>query len=84
MQALRVERLSENLSGVTLADLPPPARALGEVVVRVRAASLNFPDLLMTRGVYQFKPEVPSSAGSSLRARWSRPIRRAAFHLATG
>jgi NADPH2:quinone reductase len=63
MQALRVERLSENLSGVTLADLPPPARALGEVVVRVRAASLNFPDLLMTRGVYQFKPEVPFISG---------------------
>jgi NADPH2:quinone reductase len=63
MQALRVERLSENLSGVTLADLPPPARALGEVLVRVRAASLNFPDLLMTRGVYQFKPEVPFISG---------------------
>lgn len=63
MEALRVERLSEDLSGVTLADLPPPVRAPGEVLVGVRAASLNFPDLLMTRGAYQFKPEVPFTSG---------------------
>ena len=63
MQALRVERLSDDLSGVTLADLPPPARAAGEVLVQVRAASLNFPDLLMTRGEYQFKPAVPFTSG---------------------
>ncbi len=63
MQALRVERLSENLSGVTLADMPPPARAPGEVLVAVHAASLNFPDLLMTQGGYQFKPEMPFTSG---------------------
>ena len=63
MQALRVEHLSDDLSGVTLADLPPPVRAPGEVLVRVRAASLNFPDLLMTRGEYQFKPEPPFTSG---------------------
>ncbi len=63
MQALRVERLSDDLSGVTLSDLPAPIRAPGEVMVRVRAASLNFPDLLMTRGSYQFKPEVPFTSG---------------------
>jgi NADPH2:quinone reductase len=63
MQALRVERLSDELSGVALADLPLPVRAPGEVLVQVRAASLNFPDLLMTRGEYQFKPEVPFTSG---------------------
>jgi NADPH2:quinone reductase len=63
MQALRVERLSEDLSGVTLADLPPPVRDAGEVLVQVRAASLNFPDLLMTRGDYQFKPPLPFTSG---------------------
>lgn len=63
MQALRVERLSDDLSGVTLTDQPMPRRAAGEVLVRVRAASLNFPDLLMTRGAYQFKPEVPFISG---------------------
>ncbi len=63
MQALRVERLSDDLSGVTLADVTAPVRASGEVLVKVRAASLNFPDLLMTRGEYQFKPEAPFTSG---------------------
>jgi NADPH2:quinone reductase len=63
MQALIVERLSDDLSGVILADSPPPVRAPGEVLVQVRAASLNFPDLLMTRGEYQFKPQVPFTSG---------------------
>lgn len=63
MQALTVERLSDDLSGVTLADLPLPVRAPGEVLVQVRAASLNFPDLLITRGEYQFKPKVPFTSG---------------------
>lgn len=63
MQALRVDRLTDDLSGVVLADVPPPARAPGEVLVAVRAASLNFPDLLMTRGEYQFKPQPPFTSG---------------------
>ena len=63
MQALRVDRLSDDLSGMSLADLPAPLRGSGEVLVQVRAASLNFPDLLMTRGEYQFKPEAPFTSG---------------------
>ena len=66
MQALRVEHLAGDLSGVVLADIPVPMRAPGEVLVRVRAASLNFPDLLMTRGEYQFKPGLPFTAGLEL------------------
>lgn len=63
MQALRVERLTDDLSGVALVDTPAPVRAPGDVLVKVRAASLNFPDLLMTRGGYQFRPEVPFTSG---------------------
>lgn len=63
MQALRVDQLTGDLSGVTLADVSVPLRAPGEVLVRVRCASLNFPDLLMTRGEYQFKPAVPFTSG---------------------
>ena len=63
MKALRVEALSEDLSGVSLTDIATPERAPGEVLVRVHAASLNFPDLLMTKGKYQFKPELPFTSG---------------------
>jgi NADPH:quinone reductase len=66
MQALRVERLSDDLAGVALTDCPAPTRVPGEVLVQVRAASLNFPDLLMTQGGYQFKPEVPFTSGLEL------------------
>ena len=63
MRALVVERLSGDLSGAALKELPRPERGKGEVLVRVRAASLNFPDLLMTQGKYQFKPELPFISG---------------------
>ncbi|MEM1052765.1 MAG: alcohol dehydrogenase catalytic domain-containing protein, partial [Pseudomonadota bacterium] len=63
MQALRVNQLSDDLSGVQLFDLPRPARKSGEVLVKVHTTSLNFPDLLMTKGEYQFKPEPPFIVG---------------------
>jgi NADPH2:quinone reductase len=43
MKALQVTRLSDDLSGAELVDLPSPARNTGEVLIRVRAASLNYP-----------------------------------------
>lgn len=63
MQALRINRLSPDLSGAALLDVPKPTRGTDEVLVQVRAASLNFPDLLMTRGEYQFKPSLPFTSG---------------------
>ena len=66
MQALQVTSLSPDLTGCALVDIPSPERQHGEVLVQVHAASLNFPDLLMTRGQYQFKPEPPFTAGMEL------------------
>lgn len=63
MQALRVNELSDDLSGASLVDVPAPERQPGEVLMRVRAASLNYPDLLMMSGRYQFKPPPPFLAG---------------------
>ena len=63
MRAVRVNGLSRDLSGVSLETVAAPTRKPGEVLVAVRAASLNYPDLLMTRGDYQFKPELPFTSG---------------------
>jgi NADPH:quinone reductase len=40
-----------------------PSPGPGEVRVRIRAAAVNFPDLLMTRGAYQLKPDLPFVSG---------------------
>jgi len=63
MQALAVSALLPDYDGCTLAALPIPVPAPGEVRIAVRAASINFPDLLMTRGEYQHKPPLPYIAG---------------------
>lgn len=66
MKALVVHSLSPDLSGVELTDIPAPQRQPGQVLVKVRAASLNFPDLLMTKGEYQMKPALPFTLGLEL------------------
>lgn len=47
-----------------LDDVADPAPAPGQVLIDVHAASLNFPDLLVIRGEYQFKPEPPFVPGT--------------------
>ena len=51
---------------LVIEDLPSPVAGPGEVVVSVRAASLNFPDVLIIQNKYQFKPPLPFSPGSEL------------------
>ncbi len=46
------------------AELPTPEPAAGQVRVAIRAASLNFPDLLIVQNKYQFKPPLPFVPGS--------------------
>lgn len=47
-----------------LADLPLPKLGENDVHVRVRAAGVNFPDLLIIQGKYQFKPPFPFAPGA--------------------
>ena len=59
--------LCENPVGVdalTWKDLPTPAPKAGEVLIAIKAASLNFPDLLIVQNKYQMKPPLPFVPGS--------------------
>ena len=44
-------------------EVPDPVPEDNEIVVDVKAAGLNYPDNLIVRGLYQFKPELPFSPG---------------------
>lgn len=63
MRAMHVQELSDDISSIQMVevDLPPPGE--GEVRLKLKACSINFPDLLMIQGKYQFKPELPFSPG---------------------
>ena len=63
MRALVVEELAPDYAGCALKRLPDAGAGPGEVLVEVRAAAVNFPDLLMTRGEYQHKPPLPFIPG---------------------
>ena len=47
-------------------DLPDPVAGEGEVVLAVKAAGVNFPDVLIIEDKYQFKPERPFAPGGEI------------------
>jgi len=59
--------LCENPTGVDALqwkELPTPQPKAGEVLIEIKAASLNFPDLLIVQNKYQMKPALPFVPGS--------------------
>ncbi len=59
--------LCENPTGIdalTWKELPTPTPAAGQVLIEIKAASLNFPDLLIVQNKYQMKPALPFVPGS--------------------
>ena len=64
MRAVRVSELGGPQS-VQLAEIDEPD-AGGGVVVDVHAAGVAFPDALLTRGLYQYRPELPFTLGAEL------------------
>lgn len=59
--------LCENPTGVdalSWKELPTPKPGAGEVLIEIKAASLNFPDLLIVQNKYQIKPPLPFVPGS--------------------
>ena len=62
-KALVCSELSEDMSHVQIKTLMLSDPKDHEVLIKVKAASVNFPDLLMTKGMYQHKPELPFVLG---------------------
>ncbi|MGX1805672.1 NADPH:quinone oxidoreductase family protein [Nocardia sp. NPDC055321] len=62
MRAAVVSRL-EGPETIEVLDMPEPAGYPGGVVIDVHAAGIAFPDVLMTRGLYQMKPQLPYIVG---------------------
>lgn len=66
MQTIVCHHLASDRSGLRFEPAwpEPPQPGPGEVMVAITAASLNYPDLLMLSGGYQFRPELPFIPGT--------------------
>lgn len=62
MRAVRIHALT-GPSGLRVDEVPEPTPGAGEVLIDVRAAGVNFPDVLLSHGKYQFKPDPPFVPG---------------------
>jgi len=68
MRALIVRTL-DGPESMLLDEVPEPEMGPGSVLVEVSAAGMAFPDLLLTRGLYQYKPDPPFIPGSEVAGR---------------
>ncbi len=66
MRAWQLGELGQPADVLTLADRDEPEPGPGQLVVRVRACPVNFPDVLLCRGEYQIKPDLPFTPGVEL------------------
>jgi NADPH:quinone reductase len=64
MRAVRVTRL-DGPDAVEVTDIEEPRDGEG-VVIDVHAAGVSFPDALLTRGLYQYKPQLPFTPGGEV------------------
>jgi NADPH2:quinone reductase len=66
MRAWQVVEHGEPEAALRLVEKPVPEPNPGQILVAVRAAALNFPDVLLCRGTYQIRPPLPFTAGVEL------------------
>ena len=57
------------IEGLSYEDIEPPVPGPGEVLIGVEVVGLNFPDLLMIQGIYQYRPRLPFVAGAEAAGR---------------
>lgn len=65
MRALVCSRL-EGIDSLEVGDLDPPELVPGQIRIEVEAAGVNFPDLLVIRGLYQDQPPLPFAPGMEI------------------
>jgi NADPH2:quinone reductase len=66
MRAWQVTAHGEPADVLVLDDIPIPRPGPDQIMVRVKAAALNFPDVLLCRGQYQVRPDLPFTPGVEL------------------
>src|ERR671921_2593123 len=66
MRAWRVHELGDPSKVMSLDEVDRPTPGEGQLLVKVRAAALNFPDVLMAAGLYQVRPPLPYIPGIEL------------------
>lgn len=65
MRAAQITRL-DGPDAVRVAEVEEPNGSPDEVLIDVHAAGVAFPDALLTRGLYQYKPELPFTPGAEI------------------
>jgi NADPH:quinone reductase len=66
MQAWQVTKLGSPKEVLTLEDKALPAVGPGAIRIQVAAAALGLPDVMMCRGIYDFKPAIPFTPGQEI------------------
>jgi NADPH2:quinone reductase len=65
MKAVQITTL-EGPTAVELVDIPSPEPGPDQVLIRVHAAGVAFPEVLQSRGLYQMKPDLPFTPGAEI------------------
>jgi NADPH2:quinone reductase len=60
-----VVRAFAPIENLQIGELPDPVPGKGQVVIDVKAAEINYPDILVISGQYQIKPPLPFAPGKA-------------------
>ena len=65
MKAIQITSL-DGPDAIELKEVPEPTPAVHDVVIDVHAAGVSFPEVLLSRGLYQVRPELPFIPGNEV------------------
>lgn len=66
MQSWMVTKLGEPKEALEIREIPQPSTQENEVLIKVEATALNFFDILLCKGEYQQKPDLPFTPGAEI------------------